>query len=178
MRFAYHMKGDFLILHQLVQQAVARHSIDGEVLACRSEWADTAEFCAHYAIPMDEACNTILVALKKTPREYVACLVRADSRLDVNHRVSKEVGFKRLSFAASEETAGLSNMEIGGVTLIGLPDEIPILIEALVMAKESIIVGGGNRTSKIRLPPAELLKLPGARVADLSQRADATASEP
>ena len=178
MRFAYHMKGDFSILHALVQQAVARHAIDGEVLACRPEWADTAEFCAHYAIPADEACNTILVALKKSPREYVACLVRADCRLDVNHRVSKEVGFKRLSFAAPEETAGLSNMEIGGVTLIGLPGQIPILIDALVMEKGSIIVGGGNRTSKIRLPPAELLKLPGARVAELSQRAVLTVPEP
>jgi prolyl-tRNA editing enzyme YbaK/EbsC (Cys-tRNA(Pro) deacylase) len=171
------MKGDPSILHPLVQQAVARHSIEGEVLPCRSEWADTAEFCANYSIPPDEACNTILVALKKTPREYVVCLVRADSRLDVNHRVSKEVGFKRLSFAASEETAGLSGMEIGGVTLIGLPAGIPVLIDALVMAKESIIVGGGNRTSKIRLPPSELLKLPGARVAEVAQGAAATALE-
>lgn len=177
MRFAYHMKGDLHILHPLVQEAVARHSIDGEVLACRAEWADTAEFCANYSIPADEACNTILVALKKTPREYVACLVRADSRLDVNHRVSKEAGFKRLSFAASEETAGLSRMEIGGVTLIGLPDTVPIFIDSLVMTKESVIVGGGNRTSKIRLPPAELLKLPRARVAELSQRAEPTAPE-
>jgi prolyl-tRNA editing enzyme YbaK/EbsC (Cys-tRNA(Pro) deacylase) len=171
------MRGDFSILHPLVQQAVARHSIEGEVLACRSEWADTAEFCANYSIPPDEACNTILVALKKTPREYVACLVRADSRLDVNHRVSKEVGFKRLSFASFEEAAMLSGMEIGGVTLIGLPADIPIFIDVLVMAKESIIVGGGNRTSKIRLPPAELMKLPGARVAELAQRAGATAPE-
>lgn len=177
MRFAYHMNGDQHILHPLVQQAVVRHSIEGEVLACKPEWADTAEFCANYAIPADEACNTILVALKKTPREYVACLVRADSRLDVNHRVSKEVGFKRLSFAASEETAGLSNMEIGGVTLIGLPDDVPILIDSLVMTKETVIVGGGNRTSKIRLPPSELMKLPGARVAEIAQRTETTASE-
>ncbi len=177
MRFAYQMKGDLHILHPLVQQAVARHSIAGEILACRPEWADTAEFCANYSIPPDEACNTILIALKKTPREYVACLVRADSRLDVNHRVSKEAGFKRLSFAASEETAGLSNMEIGGVTLIGLPESVPILIDALVMTKASVIVGGGNRTSKIRLPPSELMKLPGARVAKIAQRTETTASE-
>lgn len=165
------------MLHPLVQQAVARHSIEGEILPCRAEWADTAEFCANYSIPADEACNTILVALKKTPREYVACLVRADSRLDVNHRVSKEVGFKRLSFAASEETAGLSNMEIGGVTLVGLPATVPILIDSLVLAKEAVIIGGGNRTSKIRLPPAELLKLPGARVAEIAQQTTTTASE-
>ena len=162
------MKGEISILHPLVQEAVARTGISGEVLPCRPEWADTAEFCANYAIPPDEACNTILIALKKTPREYAACLVRADTRLDVNHRVSKEVGFKRLSFAGQDEAASLSGMEIGGVTLIGLPPEIPILIDARVMEKPAVIVGGGNRTSKIRLPPQELLKLPNARIADLS----------
>jgi prolyl-tRNA editing enzyme YbaK/EbsC (Cys-tRNA(Pro) deacylase) len=164
------MHGDPSLLHPLVRDAVSRLGIDGEVLPCRPEWADTAEFCANYAIPPDQACNTIVVALKKTPREHLACLVRADSRLDVNHRVSKEAGFKRLSFAAGEETAALSGMEIGGVTLIGLPDSVPILIDSLVMEKAAVIVGGGNRTSKIRLAPGELLKLPGARVADLALR--------
>lgn len=162
------MKGDVSILHPLVQKAVAQAGISGEVLPCRPEWADTAEFCANYAIPPDEACNTILVALKKTPRDYAACLVRADTRLDVNHRVSKEVGFKRLSFAASDETAAVSAMEIGGVTLIGLPAAIPVFIDARVMEKATVIVGGGNRTSKIRLTPQELLKLPNTRVAELS----------
>lgn len=161
------MKGDASLLHPVVREAVARHAIDAAVLECKEEWADTAEFCANYSIPADEACNTIVVALKKTPREYVACLVRGDSRLDVNHRVSKEVGFKRLSFAGAEETAGLSGMAIGGVTLVGLPETIPILIDSLVMEKPTVIVGGGNRTSKLRLAPGELLKLPGARVAEL-----------
>ena len=165
------MNGDLNILHPLVQSAVARHAIEGEALACRPEWADTAEFCANYAIPFDEACNTIVVALKRTPREYVACLVRADTRLDVNRGVAREVGFKRLSFAGMEETAELTGMEIGGVTLVGLPPEIPILIDDRVMEKATVIVGGGNRTSKIRLRPDELLKLPGARVAPLSSRA-------
>src|SRR5687768_3324249 len=131
------------ILHPLVREALTRHAIDAEVLVCRPEWADTAEFCANYGIASDEACNTILVALKKTPREYAACLVRADTKLDVNHRVSKEVAFKRLSFAGGEEAAGLSGMEIGGVTLVGLPPEIPILIDARVMEKPTVIVGGG-----------------------------------
>lgn len=158
------------ILHPLVRDAVARYGLEGSVLECRAEWADTAEFCANYGIPAEETCNTILVALKKTPRQYIACLVRADTRLDVNHRVSKESGSKRLSFASSQETAELSAMEIGGVTLIGLPSEIAILIDDRVMEKPAIVVGGGNRTSKIRLDPRELLKLPNTRVAEVSMR--------
>jgi prolyl-tRNA editing enzyme YbaK/EbsC (Cys-tRNA(Pro) deacylase) len=157
-----------MTLHPIVQNAVTSFGIEGQVLDCRPEWADTAEFCANYGIPAEETCNTILVAIKRTPREYVACLVRADTRLDVNHRVAEQAGTKRLSFASSQEAAELSGMEIGGVTLVGLPPEIPILIDSLVMEKPSVVIGGGNRTSKMRIAPQELLKLPNARVADVS----------
>lgn len=164
------MRADASILHPLVQKALAVHAIEAEPLLCDAQFADTAEFCAHYGFAPDEVCNTILVVVKKTPREHVACLVRSDTKLDVNHRVAKEVAFKRLSFAGGEETAGLSGMEIGGVTLIGLPEGTPILIDSLVMEKPTVILGGGNRTSKVRLSPGELLKLPGARVAEISAR--------
>jgi prolyl-tRNA editing enzyme YbaK/EbsC (Cys-tRNA(Pro) deacylase) len=36
------------------------------------------------------------------------------------------------------------------------------------MERPRIIVGGGNRSSKIRLAPQELLKLPNAGVADIA----------
>ena len=160
---------DVSILHDRVREALAANGISAfEVLPCAPELADTAEFCAHYGISAEEACNAILVALKSTPRRYVACLVRADTKLDVNRKVSELTGVKRLSFASGEETAELTGMMIGGVTIPGLPDEVPIYIDTRVMERPHVIVGGGNRSSKIRLAPAELLKLPHASVADVA----------
>ena len=160
---------DRSILHDLVREALEANGIqEHEVLACEPHLADTAEFCAHYGISVEEACNAILVVLKTTPRSYVACLVRADTKLDVNRKVSELTGVKRLSFASSEETAELTGMLIGGVTILGLPPDIPIHIDEHVMERPRIIVGGGNRSSKIRLDPRELLKLPNASVADVA----------
>jgi prolyl-tRNA editing enzyme YbaK/EbsC (Cys-tRNA(Pro) deacylase) len=160
---------DLSILHDRVRESLASAGItDFEVLECAPELADTAEFCAHYGIPADEACNAILVALKSTPRRFVACLVRADTKLDVNKKVSAITGVKRLSFASAEETAELTGMLIGGVTIPGLPGDVEIYLDERVMERPRIIVGGGNRSSKIRIAPAELLKLPGARVADVA----------
>ena len=56
---------------------------------------------------------------------------------------------------------------MGSAAARGRGRAIPILIDSLVMEKPTVIVGGGNRTSKLRLAPGELLKLPGARVAEL-----------
>lgn len=160
---------DRSILHDRVREALETSGIaEQEVLACEPELADTAEFCRHYGIAADEACNAILVVLKTTPRRYVACLVRADTKLDVNRKVSELTGVKRLSFASLEETAELTGMLIGGVTIPGLPADVAIYIDARVMEQPRIIIGGGNRSSKIRLAPGELLKLPNASVADVA----------
>lgn len=160
---------DRSILHERVRETLETHGLqEQEVLACPPELADTAEFCAHYGISADDACNAILVALKTTPRRYIACLVRADTKLDVNRKVSELTGVKRLSFASAEETAELTGMMIGGVTIPGLPDDVAIYIDQRVMEREGIIIGGGNRSSKIRIAPAELLKLPNANVADVA----------
>lgn len=160
---------DRSILHEKVRDSLENSGItDFEVLACAPELADTAEFCAHYGIAADEACNAILVALKTNPRRFVACLVRADTKLDVNKKVSAIAGVKRLSFASSEETAELTGMLIGGVTIPGLPDDVEIYIDERVMERPRIIIGGGNRSSKIRIAPSELLKLPKSQVADVA----------
>jgi prolyl-tRNA editing enzyme YbaK/EbsC (Cys-tRNA(Pro) deacylase) len=59
-------------------------------------------------------------------------------------------------------------MMIGGVTVVGLPDDVPLLIDSRVLERPTVILGGGNRSSKIRLDPQELLKLPNARVSDIA----------
>ena len=158
------------ILDPRVRHALDANQVTYEVLECAPELADTAEFCAHYGIEATEACNAIVVALKTEPRRYVACLVRADTRLDVNKKVSQLVGVKRLSFASSEETAELTGMLIGGVTIPGLPADMPIYIDQHVMEQPRVIIGGGNRSSKARLAPQELLKLPNASVADIANK--------
>ena len=82
------MTSDPSILHDRVREALeANGLVEHEILMCAPELADTAEFCAHYGIAAEEACNAILVVLKTTPRRYVACLVRADTKLDVNRKV-------------------------------------------------------------------------------------------
>jgi prolyl-tRNA editing enzyme YbaK/EbsC (Cys-tRNA(Pro) deacylase) len=151
-----------------VQRQLEALGIPYEVLPCNPDWADTDLFCAHYDIPRDNAANTILVAAKTEPRQYIACLVTAAMKLDVNHKISKLTGIKRLSFASAEETKELTGQAIGGVTVFGLPDFVPLYIDAHVMERDYIIVGGGNRSTKIKVAPHQLAGLPRAVVADIA----------
>ena len=152
------------LLDPKVLAALQAHDVDFEVLACDPDLADTAAFCEHYGFAMEQAANTILVASKKVdPPRYAACVVLGTTRLDVNHKVSELLAVKRLSFADAEVTRELTGMMIGGVTAFGV-EGLPIYVDAAVMEQAQVVMGGGNRSSKLLLAPAELLKLPDAAV--------------
>ncbi|HEY0442897.1 MAG TPA: YbaK/EbsC family protein [Candidatus Limnocylindrales bacterium] len=135
-----------------------------ELFACDPALADTAAFCAAYGFDPAESANTIVVAGKAEPRRYAACIVLAPDRLDVNHAVRDRLGTRKASFAAPDETRELTGMEIGGVTPFGLPADLPVWVDAAVMARPRIVLGGGSRSWKVIAAPAILLALPNMEV--------------
>ena len=134
------------------------------------EYADTAEFCERYGFTMEESGNTIIVASKRGEKKFAACIVLGMDKLDVNKKVRNLMQVSRLSFANSEDTMEITGMMIGGVTPYLLPNSIPLYIDSKIMNLESVILGGGSRSAKLRLSPKELLKIPSAEIIEgLSQ---------
>ena len=147
-----------------VRDFLADHEISFETIACEPDQADTAVFCEVFGIAPEASVNTILVASKKEPKQYAACLVLANTRLDVNRVVRKEMGVRKCSFASFEETEQVTGMMSGGVTPFDLPPEIPILIDARIVGDETMWLGGGSRSLKIGVAADDLARLPNARV--------------
>ena len=143
-----------------------------EVWDCDPELADTAIFCEHYGVALENSVNAILVRSKTGERKYALCVLRATDRLDGNHRVRKKLGARKVSFASADETREMTGMEIGGVTPLNLPPELPVWIDEAVMQCEYVVLGGGNRRSKLKVDPAVLLQQTAAEVvAGLAQPA-------
>jgi prolyl-tRNA editing enzyme YbaK/EbsC (Cys-tRNA(Pro) deacylase) len=147
-----------------VRQHLDALGVPYEVVPCDPALADTAAFCAAYGYALDDSANTIVVIGKGDPPRYAACVVLASTRLDVNRTVRQRFGGRRASFASPEETRALTGMELGGVTVFGLPADLPIWVDARVTQRERIILGGGSRSWKVAAPPAILTALPGAEV--------------
>lgn len=150
-------------------EATVRRVLDGlgapyDIVEIDPAFADTAAFCAQYGYGLDVSGNTIVVASKREPKQFAACLVLANTRLDVNHAVRKLMGASRVSFASAEETMALTGMQIGGVTVLALPADLPIYVDERVMALDSVILGSGSRSSKVRIAPTALERLPGVHV--------------
>lgn len=157
-------------IEQRVRSALESTATKFEFIEIDPDLADTAAFCAHYGYPESQSANAIIVASKKPPGHAAACLVLATTRLDVNSKVRKLMGVRKLSFAPADKTAELTGMMIGGVTPFALPEHLPLYIDSRIADLDWVIVGGGSRSLKLKVEPAALTGLPNAEViADLAK---------
>ena len=150
----------------VAQFGIDHPELDAEVIECDPDLADTAQFIEAYGYTLDQSANTLVVIGKSDPPVYVACVVLANTRLDVNKVVRKKLGVKKCSFAPSELTEELTGMKVGGVTPIGLSQHMPLWIDSRVMDRERIVLGGGSRSCKFVGAPALLTSLPNVEVVD------------
>jgi len=60
-----------------------------------------------------------------------------------------------VSFASGEITKELTGQEIGGVTVFGIPKDLPVWVDSRVLDAEWVVIGAGSRTAKIKLDPRQ-----------------------
>jgi len=160
-------------LEQTVRDVLDGLGVDYEWMPCDPDFADTAAFCARYCVAPDISANTIVVASRRGPQSYCACVVLATTRLDVNNTVRRLMGVPKASFAAAEETVEITGMMIGGVTPFGLPATLPLYVDAAVMQRAHVVTGAGSRSAKVKVASDVLRRLPNATVVDgLARAAD------
>jgi prolyl-tRNA editing enzyme YbaK/EbsC (Cys-tRNA(Pro) deacylase) len=146
-----------------VLAALERLDVPFELLEIDPGFADTAAFLLRYGVPPERACNTLLVSSRKEPLRHAACVVPASARLDVNVRVRAILGAGKLSFTGPEQTLELTGQELGAVSPFGLPDDMPVLVDATLMEHDWVLLGGGERRFKLKLPP-EVFRRLGAEI--------------
>lgn len=129
--------------------------------------ADTAAMTEAYDLPLDMSANCVVVAGRRAGEErYAGCVILATTRADVNNVVRRRLDVRKASFAATDFAIEATGMEYGGITPIGLPVEWPLLVDRAVTEAGDVCIGSGVRRSKLFLPGASLVQLPGAEVVD------------
>jgi prolyl-tRNA editing enzyme YbaK/EbsC (Cys-tRNA(Pro) deacylase) len=127
--------------------------------------AETAAMTEAYGVPLGASANCVVVMGKRDGQERTAaCVVRADTRADVNNVVKRTLDVRKASFLDHDRAVAETGMAYGGITPIGLPAGWRLLIDTAVADIETAIIGSGIRGSKLFLPGALLTGLPGAEV--------------
>jgi prolyl-tRNA editing enzyme YbaK/EbsC (Cys-tRNA(Pro) deacylase) len=129
--------------------------------------SDTAVTQQQFQLPPESLANCVVVAGKREGEErFAPCVVLATTRADVNGLVKRHLDVRKASFLPMERAVGLTGMEYGGITPIGLPAEWPVLIDRTVIDDGIVVIGSGVRRSKILLPGSILAGLKDAVVVD------------
>lgn len=133
--------------------------------------ADTAAMSEAYDIPMTASGNCVVVAGARAGDERIAaCVVRADTRADVNTLVRKMLDVRKASFLPMDRAVEETGMEHGGITPLGLPASWRVLVHDALLEEPVVVLGSGVRRSKLLLTGALLADLPAAEVvADLGR---------
>jgi prolyl-tRNA editing enzyme YbaK/EbsC (Cys-tRNA(Pro) deacylase) len=155
------------VTHEAVRRALLEMGVSHQTVACDPALADTAVFCAAYGFDPADSANCIVIASRRPPGRYLTTLVLATTRLDVNGLCCRLMDVRKASFAPGDQTAQLTGMDIGGVTPFGLPDDLlPVRVDAAVMSRSQVVIGGGDRSVKLLIDPAVFATLPGFDVVD------------
>ena len=155
-------------IHNTVAKVFENNKVNLEIYECKDEFSDTQNFCDHYGFDIEDSCNAILIKAKKPKEFYAMFCVLGSTRLDVNQKAKIAMGAKRVSFASREEAELVTNQIYGGISPLGLPDNMKIFVDRNVMNREKLFIGAGNRVSKFFLSPKLLVELTNAEVLDLT----------
>jgi len=129
--------------------------------------ADTAAMSEAYDIPMTAGGNCVIVSGARAGDERIAaCVVRADTRADVNTLVRKLLDVRKCSFLPMDRAVEETGMEYGGITPLGLPSGWRILVHDALLDEPVVVIGSGVRRSKLLVPGRLLADLPGAEVVE------------
>lgn len=135
------------------------------VVAIDPDLADTAAMSEAYDVPMSAGGNCVVVSGTRGGDERVAaCVVRADTRADVNTLVRKLLDVRKCSFLPMDRAVADSGMEHGGITPLGLPSGWRVLVHDALLDEPLVVLGSGVRRSKLLVPGRLLAALPGAEV--------------
>ncbi len=140
---------------------------DARVFRIDPELAETAALVEAYGIPLKLSANCVIVTGRRGDVERsAACMTLATHRVDVNSVVRRRLEARKASFAPMDWAVEHTGMEYGGITPVGLPEDLPIWIDEEVASQLLVCIGSGIRASKLIVPAASLLDLPHAELVD------------
>jgi Cys-tRNA(Pro)/Cys-tRNA(Cys) deacylase len=119
-------------------------------------------------VPPDQVFKTIVVLRDERGRRPLLVIVPGDSEVDLK-RLAVGLDEKKLRVAAQREAESLTRLQVGGISALALINrgfDVVLDRSAERYADEGIYVSGGQRGLNVKIKPADLTALTGAKLLD------------
>jgi Cys-tRNA(Pro)/Cys-tRNA(Cys) deacylase len=132
----------------------------------RTERASSARESAELqGIEVGQLIRTIVV--RRGSGDYVFVLVPGGRQIEWA-RLRAQLGVRRLSLPDQEEARDATGYERGAITPFASSTVWPVVADAAIVDRDVVAIGAGAHGVNLHLDPADLVRVLGADVADVS----------
>lgn len=147
-----------------LERAILRAEIDAEIVVPGVPTPTVPD--AARALGVDEA--RIVKSLLFADREGNVVLAIAPGTTKVNRdRLSLSAGLAPLSLASPDVVLARTGYPAGGTPPVGHVESIPVIVDTRVAEMDLVYGGGGKVDLLLRISPAEIVRVTGAKVANI-----------
>jgi len=118
-------------------------------------------------LPAEQTAKTVVL---RAPDGYRFAVIPASDRLDLNKAASAlDVSRHQLRLATEADLAAdFAGYEVGALPPVG-PDTPAELIDMRLLAHQRVLCSAGDHEHSLLVDPADIVRLTGARTADIRQ---------
>lgn len=134
---------------------------------------DAEKIAFELGVPAEQVFKTLVLAAPpdRSSTKPLLAIIPASRQLNLK-KLAKAVGVKKLKMASHQQAEAMTGLQVGGISPLALINKsFAIYLDELAQVQEQIFISAGQRGIQIKLSPADLVKLTGARLADVSSSA-------
>jgi len=124
---------------------------------------DAQRVAEFVGLPPERVYKTLVVLKKQAQAKPMVIMIAADQTLNLK-QVAKAVKEKKVQMASHQEAEALTGLKVGGISALMLLNKgFEVYLDRAAQGHETILVSAGQRGVNVELPPADLVKVTGAK---------------
>lgn len=130
---------------------------------------DAAEVASYAGVPSENVYKTLVVEASEPGFKPMLIMIAADKSLDLK-KVAGIIGSKKAHMARHADAERMTGLKTGGISPLALLNKgFAIYIDAWAELLDFILVSAGQRGMNLRLSPADLMRVTGAEVVEVTE---------
>jgi Cys-tRNA(Pro) deacylase len=144
-----------------------RHGIDASFVAPGMPMPTVPLAAQAIGVPEDEILKTLLFV--GDGDDFVVAITNGTRRID-RDRLGHAAKMRKPRPANPDDVIAVTGYPAGGVAPLGLPAEVPVIVEAAAAELSFAFGGGGQESLLLRVQMSDVVRYNNALVADISER--------
>lgn len=153
----------------LAMRVLDSQDVPYEVIDFPDTVHDAVEVAQIAGVPPENVYKTLVVEADEPGFKPILIMIAANSTLDLK-KVAKVVGVKKAHMARHADAERMTGLKTGGISALAVLNKgFAVYIDEWVDLLDFVLVSAGQRGINLRLSPADLVRVTGAQIVDVSE---------